>query len=137
MRSARRVILRAFAIAALTGLTIGGSARLSSADSFGTGGLATGTEPVYGYAVDHGISTDMAGSTGAGPGGSIDRGYTTWYTKGTEPIYQYAVNRGATDMDTAGATGSGAGGSVGSGNTTGTEPVYRYLIDRGTDSTLP
>ena len=123
MRSARVVILRTLAIAFFTGLTLGGFARPSSADS--------GTEPVYRYGVERGAILDTAGATGSGAGGWVASGYT----QGTDPVYLYAVDHGSEAL-VAGSAGSGTGGPVGGAHATMTEPVYGYAVNRGTAGSI-
>jgi len=118
MRSARVVILRTLAIAVFAGLTLGGSARLSSASN--------GTEPVYRYGVERGALVEAAGGTGSGAGGWVQSGYT----QGTDPVYRYAVGQGSQAL-VAGSAGAATGGPVGSEHATGTDPVYRYAVNRG------
>ena len=91
MRNAQRFLFRTVAIAAFTGLAIGGTARLSSADA--------------GYQYNE-------NATGAGTGGSLDSGYTTE----TTPVYQHGVDQG-TGQGTGGSlnNSSGTGGTYGSG----------------------
>ena len=123
MRSARVVILRTLAIAFFTGLTLGGFARPSSADS--------GTEPVYRYGVERGATLDTAGATGSAAGGWVASGYT----QGTDPVYLYVVDQGSQAL-VAGSAGSGTGGPISSEPATGTEPVFGYAVNRGTAGSL-
>jgi hypothetical protein len=91
MRSVRRVILRALVIAAFTGLTIGGSLRVCSAD----GGMDSGAGGMGNQEVPGTIQED----TGSGAGGSTDTGTGTGYGTG-----------GSTESGTGGTSGSGTGG---------------------------
>jgi hypothetical protein len=152
MRSMTRVLSRAVAIAAFTALTIGGSARLSSAD----GGMDTGAGGM-GY---QGTTETLPDATGSGAGGSTDTGTVpdtgSSYRSGTgidnsgtgindnsgSGINQGSGTGGAVD------TGSGTGGSTSSdtgshnddkstrGSTVGgvTYPDYRESLGTGTNS---
>jgi len=120
MKSARRVILRTLAVAAVMGLTIGGSVRLSHAD----GGLDTGTGGL-GY---QGNTESIENSSGAGAGGSTDTGTGSDSSYGSDSGARYGTSGpgvdnstgygtgtgGSTDTSSGGTWGSGSGGSTGS-----------------------
>jgi len=100
MRSVKRVLLRTLAVAAFIGLTIGGSVRLSLADS----ALDTGNGGA-GYQNYH---ESIENPNGAGAGGSTDTGTST------ETGTSY---RSGSDLDNS--AGYGTGGDTGSGVTSG------------------
>jgi hypothetical protein len=121
MRSVRRVILRALVIAAFTGLTIGGSLRVCSAD----GGMDSGAGGMGNQEVPGTIQED----TGSGAGGSTDTGTgtDTGYGRGS------GIDSG-TGYGTGGSTESGTGGTSGSGTGgyTVTNPSDSNKNDSGT-----
>jgi len=107
MRSVQRVILRALVITAFTGLAIGGSLRLSSAD----GGMDSGAGGMGYQQVPGSIQED----TGSGAGGSTDTGIgtDTGYGRGSgvDSGTGYGTG-GSTEPGTGGTSGSGTGGST-------------------------
>jgi len=125
MRSVSRVILRALVITAFTGLTIGSSPRLSSAD----GGMDTGAGGMGYQEVPGNIHEDTG--SGAGAGGSTDTGTGT----DTPSSYQRpsGVDSG-TGYGTGGSTETGTGGTSGSGTggATVTNPSDSNQHDSGT-----
>jgi hypothetical protein len=90
MRELKRVLVRTLAIAALVGLTTGGSARVLQADS----GWDTGTGSQYNNG-----TTDQPSGIGTGTGGSTDTGTSPSY----DDSYGYDQNSGAA---TGGSTDS-------------------------------
>jgi len=90
MRELKRVLLRTLALAAMVGLTLGGSARVLLADS----GWDTGTGSQY-----NDQTTDQPSGVGTGTGGSLDTGTSPSY----DSNYGYDQNSGAA---TGGSTDS-------------------------------
>jgi len=109
MRSVRRVILRALAITVFTGLTIGGSVRLSSAG----GGMYDGASGMGNQDMPGSIQED----SGSGTGGSTDTGTSTdtgsGYREGTGVDSGTGSGTGgSTETGREGTSGYGAGGST-------------------------
>jgi hypothetical protein len=109
MRSVSRVILRALVITAFTGLTLGASLRLSSAD----GGMDTGAGGMGYQQVPGNIHEDTGSGSGAGGSTDTGTGTDTGYGRGSgvDSGTGYGTG-GSTETGTGGITGSGTGGST-------------------------
>jgi hypothetical protein len=109
MRTVRRVILQALVITVMTGLTIGGSIKLSRADSgmdSGAGGMGNQEVP---DTIQGGSGSGSGGSTDTGTGS--DTGSSYGRGSGVDSGTGYG-NGGSTESGTGGVSGSGTGGST-------------------------